>query len=544
MIYNIRKIFTILSVMFLGGVLVYNCEPEPDSLGEQLFLNGAAEGVESSYDLIAYNINNNDTIRTDAYKLLNLISPGSTASTAVLGAFDENQFGKQKASYFTQVRLPSYNPDFGTNAVVDSVVLVIKPIYRADSLVATTTDENYIYPDGNINAKKVVSTYPVAKFGKAKKNLTLQVYEVKDFMNGYNDIVYSNKDFATYTTLLGSKEIKNGNVSSVSITKDSDNSQIFPSTISLLTPAPGLRIQLSPSIFQSKIIDKKGQPELSDLSNFIRHFKGLKVSVAEDDGYLFSFTPDDMELIMYYKNDKLVDGVNTRPQTKYDFTIKGTNMRSGFYEYNRSGAAVQAYANPNSVTGDAKLFAQGMGGNSIGIKFKKEEIDRLKEKYQNDKAAIISAKIRIYTDKLAWSNPYPKPSVKDFTIVQRDKDSDGKETTAFTTDYTSLGALFIPIRAYDTDKNPAYYEFTVTKSLKDIVESTDTYKDYKDKYFKIDLAQFTPSPSSSIAGYKYTTRAFSTGRAVFIGSDPTNAEDDTTVTPNEIKLRVTFGTKK
>ncbi|WP_435523388.1 DUF4270 family protein [Chryseobacterium indoltheticum] len=130
MIYNIRKIFTILSVMVLGGVLVYNCEPEPDSLGEQLFLNGAAEGAETSYDLIAYNINNNDTIRTDAFKLLNLISSGSTSSTAVLGAFNEEQFGMQKASYFTQVRLPSYNPDFGTNAVVDSVVLVLKPTYR------------------------------------------------------------------------------------------------------------------------------------------------------------------------------------------------------------------------------------------------------------------------------------------------------------------------------------------------------------------------------------------------------------------------------
>lgn len=541
MIYNIRKIFTILSVMVLGGVLVYNCEPEPDSLGEQLFLNGAAEGAETSYDLIAYNINNNDTIRTDAFKLLNFISSGSTSSTAVLGAFDENQFGKQKASYFTQVRLASYNPDFGTNAVVDSVVLVLKPIYRSDSLVATTTDENYIYPDGNINAKKVVSTYPVTKFGKAKKNLTLEVYEVKDFMNGYNDIVYSNKNFQTYSPLLGSKEIKNGNVSSVSITKDSDNSQIFPSTISLATPAPSLRIQLSPSIFQSKIIDKKGQPELSDLSNFIRHFKGLKISVAEDDGYLFQFTPDDMELIMYYKNDKLVDGVNTRPQTKYDFTIKGTNMHSGYYEYNRAGAKINNYTGNTSI-GDKKLYAQGMGGNSIGIKFKKEEIDKLRALYQNDKAAIISAKIRIYTDKSEWSNPYAKPT--DFTIVQRDKDSSGKETTAFTTDYTSLGALFIPLRAYDLDKNPAYYDFTVTKSLKDIVESTATYDDYKNKYFKIDLAQFAPNSSGTIAGYNYTTRAFSMGRAVFVGSDPTNAENDTTVTPNEIKLRVTFGTKK
>ncbi|MDY0930915.1 DUF4270 family protein [Chryseobacterium sp. CFBP8996] len=534
MIYNIRKVFTILSVMVLGGVLVYNCEPEPDSLGEQLFLNGAAEGVESSYDLIAYNIKNNDTIRTDAFKLLDLISSGSTSSTAVLGAFNESQFGMQRASYFTQVRLAADNPDFGTNAVVDSVVLVLKPIYRKDSLIATTTDENYVYPYGNIDAKKVVTTYPIAKFGKAKKNLTLQVSEVKEFMNGYNDIVYSGKNFETEATFLGTKEITDGNVSSVVITKDSDNTQLFSS--SAISTSPALRIKLSNALFQSKIIDKKGQPELSDVSNFIRHFKGLKVSVAESDGYLFQFTPNDMELIMYYKNDKLVDNVNTRPQTKYEFAVKGTNMHSAYYEYNRGGARINDFAFGNKDTGDQKLYAQGMGGNSIGIKFKKEEIDRLKKLYQDEKAAIISAKIRIYTDEIEWDNPYSKPSFEDFTIVQKNKDASGKETIAFTTDYTSLGATFIPVRAYNTDKKLTHYDFTVTRSLKDIVESTDTYNEYKDKYFKIDLAKFLRSDSSPIAGYNYTSRAFSMGRTVFVGSDPLNK--------NKIQLLVTYGTKK
>lgn len=539
MIYNIRKIFTILSVMVLGGALVYNCEPEPDSLGEQLFLDGAANGNESSYDLIAYNIKNNDSIRTDAFKLLDLISTSSTSSRAVLGAFNESQFGMQRASYFTQVRLATYNPDFGTNAVVDSVVLVVKPVYRADSLKATTTDENYIYPDGNVDAKKVVSTYPITKFGKAKKSLTLQVHEVADFMNGFNDIVYSDKNFATYTDVLGSKEITDGNVSSVAITKDSDNSALFTSA------SPAVRIKLSNTVFQSKIINKKGQPELNSVSNFIRHFRGLKVSVTNIDGYLFQIYPNDMELIMYYKND-LVDGngVTTRPQTKYAFDLKAANMHSGYYEYNRAGASIQTYANGNTTTGDLKLYAQGMGGNSIGVKFPVATINKLKELYQTNKAAIISAKIRIYTDKSTWSNAYPKPSSSDFTIVKRDIDiTDGKEKTTFTTDYTSLGAAFIPVRAYDVDKNPAYYDFTVTQSLKDIVESTINV-DYSKRYFKIDLSQFLPNASQTLAGAAYTSRSYSPLRTVFVGSDPTNADNDTTVTPNEIKLRVTYGTKK
>jgi len=523
MIYNIRKIFTILSLMVVGSTIVYNCEPDPDSLGEQLFLDDAATGNETSLDLIAYNISNNDTVRTDAFYLKDLIDNGVTRSKAVLGAFNEGQFGLQKASYFTQVRLNAYNPDFGTNAEVDSVVLVIKPTYRADS-IKTTTDEDYVYPDGNVAAKKVVNTYPAVKFGKAKKNLTLKVEEVTEFMNGNTDPVYSNYNFAT-STVLGIKQFS-GDVNSVVITKDdTDNTELFK------TSAVGFRMKLDETFFQQKILDKKGQPVLSDVSNFIRHFRGMKISVLEDDGYLFQFDPNELEMIMYYKNDKEVDGVNTRPQNKFVFDLKSANVHTGYYEYNRAGAEINTYALGNTTTGDLKLYAQGMGGNSIGVKFPKATIDDLKKMYQNDKAAIISAKIRIYTDENTWTNPYTKPDYNDFSIVQKDKDASGKITTAFTADYTSL-PTFMPIRAYNLDKNPSYYEFTVTQSLKNIVESGE---DYTNKYFKIDLAQFLKNSSDAIAGYSYTSRSFAPLRAVFVGSDPANA--------NRIQVRVTHGTK-
>ena len=75
-------------------------------------------------------------------------------SEATLGAFDEPNFGMQKSSYVTQVRLSSYDPDFGANAVVDSVVLQMKPLYQtATDSVVTKTYEDYIHPD-NIAAKK------------------------------------------------------------------------------------------------------------------------------------------------------------------------------------------------------------------------------------------------------------------------------------------------------------------------------------------------------------------------------------------------------
>lgn len=505
-----------LFLAVFGSVLLYNCEPDPDSLGEQLFLDGAAEGKETSYDLIAYNIHNKDSVRSDASKL----------GMAVVGAFNEGQFGMQKASYFTQLRLSTYDPDFGANAEVDSVVLVVKPTYASDT-VTTTTDENYVYPDGNVDAKKVVNTYPVNKYGKAKVNgavpqFTIKVNEVTEFLNASTDAAYSDKAY-TIGQEIGSK-VFNGSVSSVAITKDSDNSSLFTSSI-------GIRIPLTPSFFKTKIIDKKGQLELKDVSNFIRYFRGLKISVVENDGYLFQFSPNDLELKMYYKYDKIDNGVTTRPQTSYSFNLGAGNAHIGHYEYVR-GSAFQTYVQGNTTSGDLKLFAQGMGGPSIGVKIPDATIAQLKQLYQTDKAAIISAKIRIYTDPDNWNNKYTKPTT--FTFVQKDKDSNDKETTNFTTDLLSLGGSpnFTIYRAYDLDKNPAYYDFTVTKSVKDIVESG---VDNTNKYFKIDMGSFVVTTTGALAGYQYTTRSYARDRVVFVGSDPSNAK--------KIQLKITYGKK-
>lgn len=508
MIYNMKRAFTILSMVIFGGMLVYNCEPDPDSLGEQLFLDGAASGKEVAYDVTAYNIDNNDSIRTDASKL----------GLATLGAFSESQFGMQKASYYTQLRLPAYDPDFGTNPTVDSVVLVIKPTYASDS-ITTTTDENYVYPDGSVPAKKVVNTYPATKYGRTKfngGNLTVKVEEVTEFLNGYSDIAYSNKVYGSGQE-LGTKTF-NGKVSSVVLTKDSDNSQLFSSEV-------GFRIPLSASFFKTKIIDKKGQPELKDVASFIRYFRGLKLSVTESDGYLVQFSPSTVELIMYYKSTDT--GATTSTQKKYAFSVGNGNAHIGNYEYNRVGAAVK-----DPAIGDKKLFAQGMGGSSIGIKFPVETINKLKALYQIDKAAIVSAKIRMYTDPVAWKNHLKKPTV--LTIVQKDI-VDGKPTTNFTQDLLKLSSTpnFAYIKTYNLDKDPAYYEFTVTQSVKDIVESGEKYSD---KSFKVDMGNFlSSSTGTTLAGYQFTSRPFALDRAVFVGSDTTSE--------NKIQLIVTYGTK-
>src|ERR1700750_2121816 len=137
MTHTVKRTFAMLFMAALGSALLYYCEPEADSLGEQLFLGDAAEGNVTSYPLIAYNINNNDSIRSDAGRLYSIINTtGTSTGVAVIGAFFEEQFGMQKASFISQLRMSSDNFDFGKNPKVDSVVLVMKPAYVEDSVQA------------------------------------------------------------------------------------------------------------------------------------------------------------------------------------------------------------------------------------------------------------------------------------------------------------------------------------------------------------------------------------------------------------------------
>lgn len=523
MTYTIKKTITALCLMILGSILLYNCEPDPDSLGEQLFLNGAAQGKEEAFPVIAYNIDNNDTIRTDAAKL----------AYGVLGAFDESQFGMQKASYLTQVKLSTYDPDFGTNATVDSVVLVLKPRFASDSVTTNTVDDNYTYTtaaDGAVNAKKVVNTYPALKFGKAKRNLTIKVHEVTTFLKSASDTVKSNASYDFDNSReLGSK-VFNGNVSSVAITKDDGGTALFTAA------TPGIRIPLDKQFFQDKIIAKKDQPELSDASNFIRYLKGLRISVAENDGYLFQFSPNDMEMIMYYKYE--TTGSTTKTQTSYSFVMGSGNAHIGQYQYQRGSSF------KSNLAGNMRLYAQGMGGPSIGIQIPESTIIKLKELYQTEKAGIISAKIRLYLDPTWYNTNYPKP--KEFTLLRKyvDPSTTGptKVRAGFTNDLLKLGGVpgFTIFKAYDNGADKTYCDFSVTQSIKELIEPNsklDTDKT-ETKYFKIDLGSFElNSDQTSLAGYKFTSASYNTVRAVFI-NDAANVNN-----PNRVQLLVTYGTK-
>ena len=459
-----KKIKLFLFSLFLGSVAV-GCNSDADDLGLQFFEDNEAQGEQAAYD---------------SYSL----------KKATLGVFNESQFGMQKSAYVTQVRMPSYAPNFGVNPVVDSVVLEIKPEY--DATAKTTSITNITYKGQA--AKQTLTAYSAVKYGNPASAMMINVNEITTDLGSAGTEILSNKT-VTAGTLLGTKSFT-GNSIAVSINKTSDNT-------ALLTKDVGLRIPLNASYFQTKIANKSGASELSNESNFVNYFKGLKISVQGIDGYLINFSPDQVTMTMYYTHGAPSD----RKTESYSFNLASPNVHFSQISYNRSTIFNNVMAGIDRTNGDPLLYMQGMGGPGAGIKIPENAIEALKTLRRDRRAAIVSAKIRLYTDTSVWNNSYTKP---DNFLVKKEGETD------FITDLKTMlyNNNFKLVTAYATNANPSYYDVNITKTVKDIVEQGQEAKD-----IILNIGSYLTNYNGALVSEDYNTNVYSPNRAVFVGTN-------------------------
>lgn len=475
-----KKIKLFLFSLFLGSIVI-GCNSDADDLGLQFFENNEAQGEQAAYDLVAYNVNNNDVVRSDSYSL----------KKATLGVFSEGQFGMQKTAYVTQVRMPSYAPNFGINPRVDSVVLEIKPEYDATTKAVTTTNVTY---EGQA-AKQTLTKYEAVKYGNPAAAMNIDVHEITTDLGAVGTEILSNSIVATSgVSLMPNQQPKvfSGNVYAVSINKTSDNTV-------LLTREAGLRILLDKDHFQTKIANKSGASELSNESNFINYFKGLKISVQGIDGYLINFSPDQVTMTMYYKSGG--------KSNTFSFDLGSSNVHFSQISYNRTTIFNNVMAGIDRTNGDPLLYMQGMGGPGAGIKIPENAIEALKTLRRDRRAAIVSAKIRLYTDTSVWNNSYTKP---DNFLVKKEGETD------FITDLKTMlyNNNFKLVTAYATNTNPSYYDVNITKTVKDIVEQGQEAKD-----IILNIGSYLTNYNGALVSEDYNTNVYSPNRAVFVGTN-------------------------
>jgi len=528
-------------VVALTAFSAFSCEDDISDVGSGLVDTGSLANA-LYVDVISYNTNN-DSIRSDEQILQN----------AILGVFEEPVFGRTKARFISQARLGQLSPDFGENAGMDSVILRI-PVFYNDDEDEIDVDTTYLYlAEGeeptDTATIRIKRTYKLDSiYGKTDLPMTLQVREVGEYLYSQDSTYYSNPSLGSpinniniLPAVLGSAEIKN------KVT----TYQVKASNGTETAPTVAYEIKLDAAYFKQKFIDNQNSSDLNDQAAFIRNFfRGIELSVAENQGFFFNFNPNLLSLTMYYSYDNPEEDEDDEPRlnktlpltfTSYWNTTPGYNVQVNQYEHaNRSSQFVNSYTNPNMESGDARIYLDGLDGTKTVIKINQDQLEQIRQNVLNNDWAIVGAELNLYVDDsynlkkppylFAWN------SYTDEGNAQNIINENFSDLYSFYNSYPT-SVQFNPM--YDYDKDPKMYTIRITDYIKSIVEKDSVYTDGK---VVLSLGNFLLSPSSSytspFSGTNpfYNNRAFNPYRVVLHGSG--SEQED-----KKLKLKVYY-TKK
>lgn len=252
------KLFLI--VFAACSVLLYSCKNESDVIGLDVQpLNDIIGAAFVDTTTLITKTLRVDSVRTDETLLF--------TGESILGTYVDPVFGKTSASLYTQVRLKTLNPSFGTGAEVDSVVL---------SIVYNTNATHY---------------------GKTQRaNQRVNVYQVTEDIV-LSDAYYSNHKLDTaLTDLANDYEFSPKPKDSVLVTGKKYK--------------PQLRIPLNAQWGQSLVDQASFNPaDYASIEAFQTYMKGLYIttqnsSLNPGEGNIFNFLcADDLsKLTIYYHN--------------------------------------------------------------------------------------------------------------------------------------------------------------------------------------------------------------------------------------------------
>jgi hypothetical protein len=249
------KNIPLLSILFFMMLLFSACKKKDflngkDAIDSSEILNGT---TIDTFDIITYTIAEDSTIT-------------SNPANAVLGSYNDPKFGKMSASFYTQFRLGTLNPDFGDiNSIkIDSFVLALKYVgYYGDlgeqSFEIFEMDES-IYLDSNYYAFSDIATKNVNLIPVGKRNIVPNPNE---------------------KTIVGG---------------DTVDAQ--------------MRIQLDTNLAKALINEAKFGNGFSSNENFLTFFKGIKVETnnlnqSKGEGGIFYFNLNDpaSKATIYFTQD-------------------------------------------------------------------------------------------------------------------------------------------------------------------------------------------------------------------------------------------------
>ncbi|HCQ29292.1 MAG TPA: hypothetical protein DIU39_03335 [Flavobacteriales bacterium] len=277
--------------------------------------------IVPAFDNPPVGLNYTDTISLKLETLTDDSVLSSIAAYNLLGKYNDPVFGITQAGFYTQVRLTGNSVDFGTNVVLDSVILALD--YQ--SLYGSETDP-----------------------------LNIKVYEISDDL--YPDSSYYSNHYLNILSEIASYTFVPAINDSVSVGGEKTT--------------PHLRIPLS-SAFGQKLLNAGGTTDLENNDNFLEFMKGLYVAMdssqtfAQGTGSIVSFDllSAVSGLTIYYTN------TDSAQQYQYTFVVNSECAKYNVFNHDYTGTEVEQAFNQTEIFDTAYNYLQGAAGLQVKINF-------------------------------------------------------------------------------------------------------------------------------------------------------------------------------
>lgn len=404
MIKNILKSNVLVTLLVMSGVIFFTaCERDYNTIGVDIVDDGSTNINKISYDVKAYN-RKLSAVRTDGL------------SGYQLADYKHPIFGVQKASFASQLSLPSSNPTFGDvsqanedssadnqeNEVVTEVYLHI-PFYS--TLVSDTISDDSSKPKdyrvdsifGNINATFNLKVNEYTKYLRVLDPET-NFQEAKAY--------YSNEDPTEFISTvlfdgdveINQEELLYFNNEDDPNTPDEDESEVPSERL-----APRLRIALNTQFFQEKIINNEGKSPLLSANNFQEYLRGVYVSMEttnNDLAMLLDVSNGYIEVHYQYDNtDSEGKAIVSEKSVKLSLSANTANK----VNYLSNDPYPQQIADQFTNQDASRLYIQGGAGSIVEVDISNGSGDALNELQEaKSKGWLINeANLIFYVDETA-----------------------------------------------------------------------------------------------------------------------------------------------
>jgi hypothetical protein len=468
------------------------------SLGIGIFISVLA--CENDFKNVGVNIVDNDIFSTEKYisdlitysKNIEFNKSNGTKSQNMLGVQRDAVFGKLEASFVTQLQLQSNNPDFGTNAVIDSVIVDIPYNSHRDG---TQTNG-----DGDVVPKHVLDSVWV----NGDKTFLLNVFELETYLQTIdpedptkakeyfsNDtFLKTNPSEPLYSALFSPNE--NDTMTVVNRYKypdypDLTTRELYKTdTIKAATPAPSMKIPFDKATIKNIFQDNLSSSEFASNANFQYYFRGLYFEAIENnttDGALMLLNLTEAKMTIYYSNDVEKDekddedldgnGITgedaVQVRTANTFVFPFNSVKANIYSRDITGSDYENYLSTmDIVLGEEQMFVSGAAGphgviklfgddtNSNGIPDELEEL-------RTQNWLINDAKLIVYIDKDYTTNWTPER----LYLYNIGEEEDTQITDAMPQAILGIGGKL----ERDEDGVPEKYVFHITDYIKEVIKS-------------------------------------------------------------------------